>query len=328
MQTNPKRAPNKQQNNDFDNTDTNPAQTQSPTPPYPTPPEENQATSGPHRADAASSPAAASSSSKPGSSKTRSWQKVEQGLMEIRRIAESHDDSQSRAIASTAEAAIIELLVDPPQHCLRHLARTLLSRGSRGGETCWPYAMVAPHVAALICWFSTLEQGNIAAHVQLPPVLTPLREILDGILAGTPGGPQTWARLVAVAEALEALLKGTFWLTLPMSLPSVKGGQTPPFSTRRGCQNGTSRWRPCEACCNKFANGPATCYLQFNKRTLFGGSRLQLRKKQWVELGIGNLTNGGTESDTMVWGTWQGLPAAHLGNVRIDAPTAPQWKQM
>ena len=111
MQTNPKRAPNKQQNN-FDNTDTNPAQTQSPT--YPTPPEENQATSGPHRADAASSPAAASSSSKPSSSKARSWQKVEQGLMEIRCIAESHDDSQSRAIASTAEAAIIELLVDTP----------------------------------------------------------------------------------------------------------------------------------------------------------------------------------------------------------------------
>ena len=110
--------------------------------------------------------------------------------MEIRRIAETHDDSQSRAIASTAEAAIIELLVDTPtaqlieatqdglpaagdrptttsqtpaaaaltaaQH-LHHLARTLLTRG---GDTCLPYAMVAPHVDALIRWFSTLEREH------------------------------------------------------------------------------------------------------------------------------------------------------------------------
>ncbi|CAE7616582.1 unnamed protein product, partial [Symbiodinium necroappetens] len=71
-----------------------------------------------------------------------------------------------------------------------------------------PYAMVAPHVEALICWFGTLEQGDVEVHIQLPPILTPLREILCDILEGRPGGPEMWAKLVAVAEALEALLMG------------------------------------------------------------------------------------------------------------------------
>ena len=60
-------------------------------------------------------------------------------------------------------------------------------------------------------------------HVQLPPVLTPLREVLSEILAGTPGGPRTWAKLVAVAEALEALLKGVM-LAHPADVVTLSQG--------------------------------------------------------------------------------------------------------
>ena len=82
------------------------------------------------------------------------------------------------------------------------LAKALLGRRE---STVVPYA-IAPHVAALIEWLETLDRGNVAVHVQLPPVLTPLREILDQMLRGQAGDAASWARLVAVAEAFEALI--------------------------------------------------------------------------------------------------------------------------
>ena len=127
-------------------------------------------------------------------------------------MARAFEDSQGRgeAIASAADAALVDLLVDTPtalqleaeapqggpsstaaaaaQHeaqQLRDIAGTLLERR---GDSLLPYAMVAPHVGALIRWLETLDQGNVAVHVQLPPVLTPLREILDMLLRGQPGG--------------------------------------------------------------------------------------------------------------------------------------------
>ncbi|OLP96103.1 Retrovirus-related Pol polyprotein from type-1 retrotransposable element R2 [Symbiodinium microadriaticum] len=45
---------------------------------------------------------------------SRSWQRVEQKLVEIRRIAEQHNGSQAEAIAQAADTALIDLLVDTP----------------------------------------------------------------------------------------------------------------------------------------------------------------------------------------------------------------------
>ena len=100
------------------------------------------------------------------------------------------------------------------------LARSFLAQG---GENQVSYAMVAPHVAALIEWFGTLEQANVAVHVQLPPILTPLREVLNEILSGNPCGTTQWAKLIAVAEALETLLSGNL-LTHPANVISLDCG--------------------------------------------------------------------------------------------------------
>ena len=178
---------------------------------------------------------------------TRSWQRVEQKLLEIRRIAEQHNGSQAEAIAQAADTALIDLLVDTPTALqlegdtnthpphggdaaaaatyaaqqLRNIGRALMSRS---GSVAVPYAMVAPHVAALIAWLETLDRGNVAVHVQLPPVLTPLREILDQILRGQPNDVATWARLVAVAEAFEALVTGNV-LTHPADVVGQSQGE-------------------------------------------------------------------------------------------------------
>ena len=178
---------------------------------------------------------------------TRSWQRVEQKLLEIRRIAEQHNGSQAEAIAQAADTALIDLLVDTPTALqlegdtnthpphggdaaaaatyaaqqLRSIGRALMSRS---GSVAVPYAMVAPHVAALIAWLETLDRGNVAVHVQLPPVLTPLREILDQILRGQPNDVATWARLVAVAEAFEALVTGNV-LTHPADVVGQSQGE-------------------------------------------------------------------------------------------------------
>ena len=102
--------------------------------------------------------------------------------------------------------------------------------------------------------------GNIAVHVQLPPVLTPLREILDGIFGEKPGGSQTWAKLVAVAEALEALLQGDVLAHLSDVVALSQGGADTSLLQTGGLL------KPNEACCNKFANGQFTCCRRSNKQ--------------------------------------------------------------
>ena len=50
--------------------------------------------------------------------------------------------------------------------------------------------------------------GDVAVHIQLPPVLSPLREVLNVILEGGAADAGLWARLVAVGEALHDLVAG------------------------------------------------------------------------------------------------------------------------
>ncbi|CAE7203675.1 unnamed protein product [Symbiodinium sp. KB8] len=68
-------------------------------------------------------------------------------------------------------------------------------------------------------------KGNIAVHVQLPPVLTPFREILDLLLREQPGGTAVWARLIAVAEALASLIEGNS-LAHPSDVLAIQQGNT------------------------------------------------------------------------------------------------------
>ena len=228
-----------------------------PTTPNPTPPEtETEAPATASTAIRAENHSAAvvttRESGEPASSssgRSRSWERVEQNLIAIRQIAERYDDSQSRAIVTAAETALIDLLVDTPTAIqldasldnpstegdsakaktsaakqaakqLGELARQLLGHG---GDILVPYAMVAPHVSALIEWFGTLEQANIAVHVQLPPVLTPLRGVLNDILAEKPGGTAMWAKLIAVTDALENLIAGNT-LTHPADVVAIDCG--------------------------------------------------------------------------------------------------------
>eukprot|EP00439_Symbiodinium_sp_Y106_P040727 s3065_g5.t1 len=56
-------------------------------------------------------------------------------------------------------------------------------------------------------WIATLPADDIAARVQLPPVLTPLRGVLERVLQRRTDS-NDWAALVAVAEAMAALCSG------------------------------------------------------------------------------------------------------------------------
>eukprot|EP00439_Symbiodinium_sp_Y106_P009422 s2813_g1.t1 len=57
-------------------------------------------------------------------------------------------------------------------------------------------------------WIATLPADDIAARVQLPPVLTPLRGVLERVLQRRTDS-NDWAALVAVAEAMAALCSGS-----------------------------------------------------------------------------------------------------------------------
>ncbi|CAE7223678.1 unnamed protein product [Symbiodinium sp. CCMP2592] len=61
---------------------------------------------------------------------------------------------------------------------------------------CVTYGMLEPHIAALMSWMQTLPMDDISMNIQLPPILTPLRGILEHVLDGTAGAAD-WATLVA-----------------------------------------------------------------------------------------------------------------------------------
>ena len=67
-----------------------------------------------------------------------------------------------------------------------------------------------------------LPSDDIAVRIQVPPVITPLRGILEHVLHGS-ATADDWASLVAVAEALEALCVGTD-LVHPADVLSLERG--------------------------------------------------------------------------------------------------------
>ena len=228
---------------------------QTPTTPNPSPPEEGGTYSplaipddplpqNPHHAAASSGPRGSSNTPPP---RQRSWERVQGHLNEIRKIAETFGNSQGEAIARTAEIALVDLLVDTPTaealdqtggsqpsqppnsvtaaaqsaaQALSNIGRQQLAEGS---ASCVPYAMIAPHVALLLQWLDTLQTGDISVHIQLPPVLTPFREVLNHILNGDALPPEMWAKLVAVGEALQSLIEGGT-LAHPADVVSQAGG--------------------------------------------------------------------------------------------------------
>ncbi|CAE6957057.1 nipblb [Symbiodinium sp. CCMP2592] len=78
-------------------------------------------------------------------------------------------------------------------------------------------------IADLLRWLETLDQSDVAVHIQLPPVLTPLREVLNSILHG--GTNTNWHQLVAVGDALEVLVAGQV-LSHPADVVTQNDGGT------------------------------------------------------------------------------------------------------
>ena len=87
------------------------------------------------------------------------------------------------------------------------LANIARQQMANTGE-CISYGLLEPHVAALMDWIAMLPADDIAARVQLPPVLTPLRGVLERVLQRRTDS-NDWAALVAVAEAMAALCSGS-----------------------------------------------------------------------------------------------------------------------
>ena len=109
--------------------------------------------------------------------------------------------SSSRGTRPTATT--IRQQAEAAAAALANIARQQLA--SDGG--CLSYGMLEPHVAALMDWMSMLPAEDVAVRIQLPPVVTPLRGILERILLGATS-TDDWASLVAVAEAMAALCTG------------------------------------------------------------------------------------------------------------------------
>ena len=184
----------------------------------------------------------------PQAEKLRSWQRVEQHLVAIRRLADNYDDSQGATIVDRATSALADLLVDSQTgaeldamddmlqpstvsavaagggqssshpgadiaairtealkaaQALRNIGRAQLTTNTQ----CITYATVAPMVADVVRWLESLLPGDITLHLQLPSILSPLREVLNAILDGSARG-SIWAQLVAVGDALQVLIVG------------------------------------------------------------------------------------------------------------------------
>ncbi|CAE7709541.1 unnamed protein product, partial [Symbiodinium necroappetens] len=87
---------------------------------------------------------------------------------------------------------------------LRHL-RSIAMASRDNPNVDLSYAHIAPHVGVVVTWLNTMAAGDVRIHAQLPPLLTPLREILSMILEGTVTSP-AWNSLVSVTEALERVI--------------------------------------------------------------------------------------------------------------------------
>ena len=120
--------------------------------------------------------------------------------------------SSSRGTRPTATT--IRQQAEAAAAALANIARQQLA--SDGG--CISYGMLEPHVAALMDWMSMLPTEDVAVRIQLPPVVTPLRGILERILLGATS-TDDWASLVAMA----ALCTGN-QLTHPADVVAINTG--------------------------------------------------------------------------------------------------------
>ena len=93
--------------------------------------------------------------------------------------------------------------------------------------------MLEPHVSAIMDWLRVLPSDDIAVRIQVPPVITPLRGILEHVLYGS-ATADDWASLVAVAEALEALCVGTDLVHPADVLALERGGEDTSLIDRPG----------------------------------------------------------------------------------------------
>ena len=160
--------------------------------------------------------------------------------------------------------------------------------------------------------------GNVAVHVQLPPVLTPLREILDMLLRGQPGGTAEWARLVAVADALESLVSGNA-LAHPADVLTLHHGGT---ETNLLCDGGTvPQWYAAVETLRRLLHErhqwPVHVLptIQEAAINLVRGISAITPRKRNLDRGSGPRKPGGTWIATMAWGTWR---VASLRVVGLD----------
>ena len=151
--------------------------------------------------------------------------------------------------------------------------------------------MLEPHVSAIMDCMRALPSDDIAVRIQVPPVITPLRGILEHVLHGS-ATADDWASLVAVAEALEALCVGTD-LVHPADVLSLERGggrhqphrQTRGPCTTAGATGGRGRRLACRAATSATGSGHATRAGDFEKNSRMSDSR------------------GGRQNGTMAWGT-------------------------
>ena len=149
-------------------------------------------------ASTATTAAQPTDSSSPGTGRLRSWQQVEQSLMEICRLSQDVEGPSGRRIQAQAEQALLNLLVDTQTaeelsegdlDCggqqqtqdtavtataavqgIRHL-RDLALASSTSPNVALSYAHVAPHVAVIVTWLNTMAVGDVRIHAQLLPLI-------------------------------------------------------------------------------------------------------------------------------------------------------------
>ena len=121
-----------------------------------------------------------------------------------------HGGQGSSTAASSGGTAVRNIAADCRNNAhaaalaLANIARQQLAEDGR----CLSYGVLEPHGSAVMDWMRSLPPDDIAVRVQVPPLITPLRGILEHVLHGR-ATADDWAALVAVAEALEALCVGT-----------------------------------------------------------------------------------------------------------------------
>ena len=124
---------------------------------------------------------------------------------------------------------------DAPQHASQttqqraNTAATALASIARqqmaNDGQCTSYGALEPHIAAIMDWMQSLPADDISVRDQVPPIITPLRGILEHVLGGT-ASADAWANLVAVA--------GKTCATFRCGRRGTRGNRYTSCCTRRG----------------------------------------------------------------------------------------------